>query len=216
VSRLWTAALVSALSLSCGTTGDSVRPAPPRPEAGDLKGSDAIRISYFRFDDLESPEGPKRGGASTWVVYSRSWARRFGENIDEPYVKAFPRARVGPQGVRLGVVLATGVYPDAELRKYVDEIIRRGFLKLPGIPMREITRERTLAMYQNMSRGRFFRVMSVATDRGSHTVLLEPLVPNPPIEPVPAVARRFVEVETFLASVVSRLAIATDKGVLPD
>lgn len=216
MSRGWAFAPCFGLILSCDSTGgagmrDSEKPSP----TPDLKSSDAIRISYFRFDEFETPEGPKRG-ASAWIVYSRSWVRRFGENVDEPYIRAFPRARAGPQrGPRPGVVLATGVYPDAEIRKYTDDILRRGFLKLPGVPMREITRERTLAMHENPGRGKFFRIMSVATDQGSHTVALEPLVPDAPIDPVPEAARQFVEVETYFASVVSRLAIAVDKGVVP-
>lgn len=204
------------LLVSCGTTGGAGVPesgkASPVP---DLKSSDAIRISYFRFDEFDTPEGPKRG-ASAWIVYSRSWVQRFGENVDEPYIRAFPRARAGPQrGPRPGVVLATGVYPDAEIRKYTDEILRRGFSNLAGIPMREISRDLTISMYQNAQRWKFFRIMSVATDQGSHTVVLEPLVPASPLDPVPAAARQFVEVETYLASVVSRLAIAVDKGVVP-
>jgi len=200
------------LGLSASCAGGIRPPADPNPKRPNLLDSNFIRISYFRFDEFTGPEGSQRG-ASAWVVFSRSWANVRGQPIVEPYIKAFPRAKAGVENRQKGIVLATGVYPDEELRGYVREFIHRGFLRLPSTPMAELTKVRTLALYGDRARGRFFRVMSIATDQGSWTVVLEPLVPNPPIEPVPAIARTFVEVETYLASVVSRLAIATDTGV---
>ncbi|HLG42905.1 MAG TPA: hypothetical protein VI643_06030 [Planctomycetota bacterium] len=196
--------------VSCA--GGIRQPGEAPPKTPNLLDSSFIRISYFRFDEFTGPEGPERG-ASAWVVFSRSWANVRGQQVVEPYIKAFPRAKAGVQNRQKGIVVATGVYPDEELRGYVREFINRGFLKLPATPMSNLTRERTLGLFGDRVRGRFYRVMSIATDQGSWTVVLEPLVPNSAIDPVPAVARTFVEVETYLASVVSRLAIATETGV---
>lgn len=187
--------------------GDGLRPAPAGLRK--LFDSNALRISYFRFDEEDRGTGTKRAGASAWIVYSKSWAHRFGENVSEPYIKAFPKARVGAGDQNQGVVLAKGTYPDEEVRKHVDAFLARDLLSLPPVRMDEITREYTLKMFEDPERWRYFRAISIASDQGSHTVLLLSLVGDPPADPPPRAALHFGHLEAFVAGVVSRLAIVT-------
>jgi len=89
----------------------------------------------------------------------------------------------------------------------VQEMIRRGFLQLKRRPMQAISREETLERYKDLPGGRFFRVISVSSELGSHTVVLSDLLSDQPA------AYKFVEVEKWAASALSRMSILVDTGL---
>lgn len=215
MSRGWLAAAAGgAVAFLAGCQGT---PSPQVPTAADASifDSDHLRISYFRFDEVVKKEDPvpKRTGASLWVIYSKSWERRFGEDVQEPYALAFPKTKMLPEGQRPGRAVYKGVHPDEDIRGKVQELIEKGLLTLPRISMKGITKEFTMGRYQDPKRGAFFRVISVASDKGSVTVLLDTLVPaNPPPKPPPLV-RQFLEVEVHLNFLVSGYTRSVSVGV---
>jgi hypothetical protein len=208
------AAILTAIILLAGCRAAPVI-APPRIDPA-LFDSRAIRISYFRFDRYKTPKGEKIG-PSAWVVYSKSWTRRFGENLDEPYIRAFPRGKVGIGGARkgsgVGLLLGKGRWPDEELQPVIKEIISRGLLTLPGKPLKSITKEYTQKMLRDPLWWETFRVISIATDKGSYNVLLTPLVKNPRGKKHPPNAETFFKVEYYVSSVLPRLAPTVVTGV---
>jgi hypothetical protein len=207
-------ALLAAVVLLVGCKAPAVL-GPPKVDPMNFE-SRAIRISYFRFDRYKTPRGEKIG-PSAWVVYSKSWVRRFGENLDEPFIKAFPRGKVGVGGRRkgdgVGLILGKGRWPDEELQPVIKEIVRRGLLSLPSRPIESITREYTLKMIHDPLWWQTFRIISIATEKGSYTVLLTPMVKDPKARKHPPHAETFFKIEYYVSSVLPRLAPTVVTGV---
>lgn len=204
--RGWGAVLACTLAGCAGTTGRALNLDTP-----------FLRVSYFRFDDVrvkrypDDPEGePRRVGATLWIVYSKSWARKYGLDVREPYAKAFPRAEVVAQqtgGRKTGVLIAKGVVPDGEMRRHVREILKRGLAELPAADAEVLSPQYARKMYRDLQQGRFYRILSITTDGGTRTVALASLLEDERL------ARKFVAAEVYGAAFVSRSAIAVGVGV---
>lgn len=193
--------LVPALALlaACGGSSapgpDSTAVARARSEDLGPFDSDAIKISYFRFLPVEEFQQTGREThrhlgrkiePAYWILRSESWVRRHGDRTYEPFLRAFPE-----------VLPARDTVPDAEMRYYVAELLRLGYLALPetsadALSVEWLRKMRDGAEWNQVS------VISIQTDRIHRLVCVHPFRNDKTL------AQQFLRVEVAVQQMTAR------------